>query len=153
MSIVVRDQIASELLADESFRAFVYDDATGKPITEGSVLIGNPTIGIGRCLNKKGITKAEAEILLSNDLDEITADLSKLLPVFATLDEPRSRVLVEMAFNMGVTNLLGFRDMLSAIEQEDYQSASVHMLDSTWAKQVGARAVRLAELMKSAKHA
>jgi lysozyme len=37
---------------------------------------------------------------------------------------------------------------LAAIEAEDWATAATEMMDSRWAKQVGARAVRLAEMME-----
>jgi len=49
------------LIHHEGIRLFVYDDATGKPITAGSICQGNPTIGIGRELSKTGISESEAK--------------------------------------------------------------------------------------------
>ena len=46
-----------------------------------------------------------------------------------------------MAFNMGVGGFLAFRQMLRAIE------AAREALDSRWARQVGARAARIADML------
>ena len=52
---------------NEGLRLQVYDDATGKPIQRGSMVVGNPTIGIGTLIAAPGgITEAEATLLLSN---------------------------------------------------------------------------------------
>lgn len=40
--------LISTLESDESFVPYVYDDATGEPITKGSVVQGFPTIGYGQ---------------------------------------------------------------------------------------------------------
>jgi lysozyme len=54
-----------------------------------------------------------------------------------------------MGFNLGISRLLHFRRMLSALEQGDYQKAAVEMLDSKWARQVGKRATHLNHMMKT----
>ena len=51
------------------------------------------------------------------------------------------------AFNLGPAGLLKFGRTLSAVEQGDYETAAVEMLDSRWAGQVGQRATRLSEMM------
>ena len=49
-----------------------------------------------------------------------------------------------MCFNLGIGRLLNFRNFLSALQSGDHKAAAAEMLDSLWAKQVGARAQRLA---------
>ena len=65
------------------------------------------------------------------------------------ISEARQGVLIEMCFNMGIYNLLKFEKMIRALRLEDYKSASLQMLDSKWAKQVGQRAHRLAVIMNT----
>jgi lysozyme len=57
-------------------------------------------------------------------------------------------VLVNMAFNMG-GGLLSFVNTLAAIQRGDYNAAANGMLASRWATQVGARATRLADMMRN----
>ncbi|MNR52556.1 hypothetical protein D3C85_1724170 [compost metagenome] len=52
-----------------------------------------------------------------------------------------------MAFNLGVEGLLKFKNTLRLVEIGDYKSASVEMLNSAWARQVGNRAKRLSKQM------
>ena len=52
-----------------------------------------------------------------------------------------------MGFNIGIYGLKKFQKMWQAILKEDWEQASKEMLDSLWAKQVGKRAIRLAEKM------
>jgi len=53
-----------------------------------------------------------------------------------------------MCFNLGIFRLLGFEQALTHMRAGHYDDAAREMLDSRWAKQVGARAVRLAALMR-----
>jgi lysozyme len=54
-----------------------------------------------------------------------------------------------MGFNLGIQGLLKFTNTLSYIEQGKYELPSASMLASKWAKQVGQRARRLAEIMRT----
>ncbi len=107
------------------------------------------TIGYGRNLDDKGITEAEAEYLLANDVSEVSIELHRQLPFMYELDDARRAVLIDMAFNMGVAGLLKFQKTLAHVEQGDYQKAAIEMFDSRWASQVGRRANRLADMMQS----
>lgn len=108
---------------------------------------GKLTIGIGRNLDDRGITREEAAFLLENDIKQGEAELLRALPWVATLDEVRQRVLLDMVFNMGIAGVLAFKNTLATIQAGDYQRAASMMLDSKWAKQVGARAERLSRMM------
>lgn len=108
---------------------------------------GKLTIGYGRCLDTRGITKYEAELLLTHDAAEIIEQLSCAFSFWRLLNEPRKAVLVNMAFNIGVQGLLKFKKTLSLIESGDYSSASIEMMDSKWAKQVPSRALDLSVQM------
>ncbi len=61
----------------------------------------------------------------------------------------RAEVLIDMAYNLGVGGLLGFKRALAAVEAGDFPAAAAHMMDSRWAAQVGRRAVELAGLMRA----
>jgi lysozyme len=112
---------------------------------------GKLTIGVGRNLEDRGISEDEARVLLENDVAQVESELAKALPWFVRLDEVRQRVLINMGFNLGVPGLLAFKQTLAAVERGDYTAASDRMLDSKWARQVGARATELAAMMKEGK--
>ena len=62
------------LISDhEGVKLKVYDDATGQELKAGDVLVGHPTIGIGRNVAKDGlgISQEEAEFMLMNDIDRV----------------------------------------------------------------------------------
>ena len=70
--------------------------------------------------------------------------ISSALPWAQGLDEVRHAALVNMTFNLGIGRLCGFTKFIAALRASDWKTARNEMLDSQWAKQVGARAQRLA---------
>jgi lysozyme len=127
---------------------------------EGAVKIGDrhkvyrdslnlETIGYGRLLSR-GLSDEEAEHLLENDVREAER-LADRFPWFSNLDEVRQDVVTMMCFNLGYERLLGFHNLLAALSRSDWITASNEMLDSRWAVQVGVRANRLANIMRSGK--
>lgn len=129
-------KLKQELTRDEFLKLKLYKDTKGKT-----------SIGIGRNLDDVGITPAEADFLLNNDVNDVIRSLDMAIPYWKNLSEGRQRALANMCFNMGLHGLLGFRDMLAAIREGDFTKASQEALDSDWAKQVGARAQRIAVLL------
>jgi lysozyme len=107
------------------------------------------TIGVGRNIEDRGITEDEARYLLKNDIKIVEDELLERKPEVAGLDSVRQRVLVDMGFNIGLPTLMKFQNMWAAIDEEDWDEASTQMLDSRWAKQVGRRAERLSQAMRT----
>lgn len=136
------DRFLEQLQRHEGFSNYPYKDSVGKM-----------TIGYGRNLDDCGISKEEASMLLSNDVQVAKDEVAKLL---STLEIPephlhRKYVLYNMMFNLGWNRFLNFVKMLKALRQQNYEQAAVEMLDSKWAKQVGYRANELAEQMRTTK--
>ncbi len=130
--------IYQQLERDEGVRTHPYTDTKGKL-----------TIGIGRNLNAKGLSQEEIDHLLENDLRELSIELRARLPWFETLDDARQGVILNMAFNIGLTGLEGFPRMLQGVAQGDWELAADEMKNSLWAKEVGDRAVRLEQQMRT----
>ena len=120
----------------EGFRAKPYRDSRGFL-----------TIGFGTDLDA-GITRAQAEALMQQQLDDNEVALM-MFPWFAGLDPVRRGVIENMAYNMGVSDVLGFEDMISAIEAKDWPEAARQMRASKWRVQVGDRALVLADIMET----
>ena len=99
-------------------------------------------------LKKRGITKDEALFLLANDVTDCVKDL-KTFDWFDKLDDVRAKVVIDMRFNLGPTRFRGFRKMIAALAADDYKQAAVEMVDSKWYYQVGTRARRLVEMMRT----
>lgn len=133
--------LREQLVIDEGLRLKPYRDTVGKL-----------TIGVGRNLDDVGISEAEAFLMLDNDARSAAMEARNAFPWYSGLPEPVQRGLVNMVFNMGLPRVRGFRKMLAAMEAGDFQTAAVEALDSKWARQVGARADRIAELFRSAEN-
>ena len=131
------ESLIRELTRDEGLRLKPYKCTAGKT-----------TIGVGRNLDDVGISPDEAEILLRNDIARAEEGLDVALPWWRTLDPVRQRVMVNMAFNLGIAGLLGFKNTVELIRCGEYLDAAQHMLASKWARQVGPRALRLATMMR-----
>ncbi len=71
------------------------------------------------------------------------------MPWWLSLDDVRQRIVSNMAFNMGVSGLLTFKNTLSAMRRGCYSVAAAGMKNSKWAVQVGDRAKRLYRGMES----
>jgi lysozyme len=123
-----------------------HEDVALKPYRD---TVGKLTIGIGRNLDDRGISFAEAEYLCNNDIDEVTGQLQHSLQWFDSAPEPVQLVLIDMCFNMGIAGLLEFRKTLDLLQTGQYQLAAQEMLNSKWAKQVGTRATYDSNLIKS----
>jgi len=153
-----RSALIDQLILHEGMVLKVYQDH-----------LGIDTIGVGRNLEdrgitdgelafmsmlrteiyEQGITEANARFLLANDIDIVEEELRNAHPCIDRLDDVRIRVVLDMAFNMGVPRLCKFKNMWAGIHDGDYIRASAEMLDSRWATQVGQRATRLSEAMKT----
>lgn len=110
---------------------------------------GALTIGYGHNLDARGISKEVAELLLKQDLEIAEKQVKNAFIWWPKLDDARMGVLVEMCYNLGLSGLIGFKKMLSAVEAGDYKRAAKEMLDSKWAFQVKGRAIELAKIMET----
>jgi lysozyme len=131
--------IARELvLSHEGLRLKPYKDSVGKL-----------TIGVGRNLDDKGISNAEAMTMLQNDLSDAEADARSLVPSFVILSANRQAALIDMSLNMGKTRMAGFKDMLAAIDSANFEKAAAEMLDSDAARELPTRYGQLAVMMRA----
>ena len=133
--------LARQLEDEEGRRRSVYQDH-----------LGLWTIGVGRLVDARkggGLSNAEIDLLLANDIEAKTAEVREALPWIDDLSEPRRAVIVGMAFQMGTAGLLGFRNTLAAVKRSDFDTAARGMLQSLWASQTPARAHRMAEQMRT----
>lgn len=133
-----------DLERDEGCRLAAYRDT-----------VGVWTIGYGHAYVHPGTvwTQEQADAQLRADIAHTEASLDIHLPWWDSLDDVRQDVLLEMAFNMGVSALCQFHNTLAAIQRRDWQAAHDGMLRSAWASQVGRRANRLAAQMLTGQHA
>jgi|SRR5271157_67121 len=139
------NNIIDQLKRDEGFRSEVYADSRGFS-----------TIGYGHNLDANPIkdlvvpmTVASATLILGTDVERISRFLQLRLPWVVNLDDARHGVLQNMAFNMGVPGLLEFHHDLADTQAGNYEKAAADMQASAWYTEVGERAMRLVEQMRT----
>jgi len=128
--------ILDDLKREEGFSSTPYEDTNGFL-----------TVGYGTKIDK--ISYGLAECMLEYMLNEKREELLKRRPIMEMMPDEVQNILFQMAYQMGVEGLLGFKYMWKALALGDYEEASDEMLDSKWAKHDSpSRAKRLAERMK-----
>lgn len=136
------EKLKAQLILHEKFVPHAYQDNTPE---------GYWTIAVGRLIDKRlggGLSQEEGAYLLENDIRRAQGFLGTYV-WYSTLDDVRQAVVIDMMFNLGPGRFAGFKKMIAAIEDENWKEAAVQMLDSAWSNQVGNRALRLAEMMRS----
>ena len=142
------EKLREELKIDEGVKYEVYLDH-----------LGLPTCGIGHLIKDTDpehglpvgaeIPEERVNELFEEDL-QITVDECKLIyNDFDDLPEEVQHIIANMMFNMGRPRLSRFHKMKQAVDNRDWQEASVQMKDSRWYKQVTNRAERLCERMRN----
>lgn len=150
-------EMIRQLSRDEGRKYVVYKDH-----------LGYDTIGVGHLIDprKGGFLPSYAAVELSDHgrlsdetidrllIDDIKAkdeELRRRAPWVNGLDDARYGCLLNMAFQMGVTGLLGFKNTLNMVKIGDYEGAAKGMLNSLWARQTPKRAKRVSEQMRTGK--
>jgi len=129
--------LLSSVIVHEGFSRYSYLDS-----------VGVRTVGFGRNLDDRGISREEAEMLLLNDLETSTEEAKKF-EFYENLTSNRRDVIVEMIFNLGLTRFKKFKKTIGYINQANHSAAADEMLDSKWADQVGQRAITLSNKFRA----
>lgn len=127
----MKDLLRKDLIRDEGIRLRPYKCPANKT-----------TIGVGRNIEDIGITTTEAHYLLDNDIDRVFRELDANLSWWRGRPEHVQRGMANACFQLGITKLLEFRRMLSALQAGDYNTAQIEAKDSNWYRQTPARAER-----------
>lgn len=124
-----------QLKADEGFRSHAYVCPAGAL-----------TIGVGRNIDTggPGITTAEADVLLANDITACDGDCRAIYPGWDTFSARRKATLVNLRFQIGGAGLRAFRKMNAAINAGDWELAARELSDSKLMTQTPARTARRA---------
>ena len=110
---------------------------------------GKLTIGIGRCLDTKGISKKESEFLFKTDIKEALKDLRGLFgDSFKTYPSDIQIVLTDMRFNLGFAGFRSFKRMIGAVRHREWVKMKYEMIDSVWFSQVNERALNLIRMVE-----
>ena len=113
------------------------------------------TIGVGRNIDEDGglgLSSEEINVLLINDIERVKSELSANYFWFPALDEVRQAALIDMCFNLGLSRLRGFVKALEAMSRQQFDNAAEEFLDSRWASQVGQRATRVTEMIRTGEY-
>lgn len=152
-------------------RRLVLDESSGRDyLTAYKDSKGIPTIGHGFNLDaasnadvfkqvtgltvdeaKAGaaITKAQQDALLNHTIARAEADARMLVPGFDKLPSEAQDAIGNFVFNVGYTTASKFKSTLAAINRGDGAAAADSILKSQYAKQVGSRAQRVADGLRT----
>jgi lysozyme len=110
---------------------------------------GNLIVAKEPYLHSIGLNAYEPVTVLEADLRRVAREIEDLLPAVAALDPVRERVVVHMAFDMGVTGLLAMIRFVAAVGFHFWETAAQEILISQWAKGGKQRAAALVEMMRT----
>lgn len=108
---------------------------------------GFTTVGYGRNLSTRGISKAMAELMLKEDLAYCKVKLDTYYEWWQTLYSGSKIVLQDMCINLGFNGLTKFKKMLGALFRDNYKEASWHLMNSRYGVQLPGRAKRNRDLI------
>lgn len=142
------NKLREQLKIDEGVKYEVYDDH-----------LGYKTFGIGHLVKANDeeygaavgtpVSEERVNNVFDKDVETFINESQKLFPNLLEMPGEAQQVIVNMCFNMGAPRLSKFKKFIAAMNDEDWATASVEMLDSRWAKQVGDRAIRLSDRIKA----
>ena len=142
------DQLRETLKIDEGVKYEIYNDH-----------LGYPTFGIGHLVVESDeehgkpvgtpISEERVNAVFDKDVAVMVDEAKKIFPNLDSLPEEAQQVIVNMTFNMGRPRLSQFKKFIASVNAGDWDKAAVEMMDSRWAKQVGARAERLRDRIKA----
>jgi|TARA_X000001388_G_scaffold41838_1_gene29454 lysozyme len=113
------------------------------------------TVGVGRNLDENGglgLSEDEIDYLLENDIARVKNELANTYFWFNGINEARQDAMIDICFNLGLTRLRGFVKALEAMSREQFDIAADEFMDSKWAQQVGTRAIRVTDMIRSGEH-
>ena len=132
----------------EGFRDTVYLDSLGKR-----------TVGYGHlCVEDhwedgKKYDKEYLDKIFDKDFQNAADQCEDLCNDYELeLPETITDVLIEMIFQLGIGNVMKFKKMIAALQEQDFETASLEMLDSRWATQTPSRAEKLSLIVKDAQN-
>ena len=142
------DQLRDTLKIDEGVKYEIYNDH-----------LGYPTFGIGHLVVESDeehgkpvgtpVTEDRVNSVFEKDVAIMIDEAKKIFPNLDELPEEAQQVIVNMTFNMGRPRLSQFKKFIAGVNAGDWNKAAVEMMDSRWAKQVGARAERLRDRIQA----
>jgi len=130
--------LIDDLKKHEGFRSTVYQ------CTEGY-----DTIGYGFAIKDLKLDEDIAELILIRKLADLQKRISHIFGWFYNSPEEVKDIVTNMCYQLGISGFSKFKKTIYLIETEQYEDASVEMLDSLWAKQTPNRAKELSEALRA----
>ena len=109
---------------------------------------GYDTIGYGFAIKDLVLDKDVADLILMKKLHKLLQRIVIAFPWFKDIDDTAKAVIVNMCYQLGLSGFSKFKKTIYLLETEQYEEASVEMLDSLWAKQTPNRAKELSETLR-----
>ena len=131
-------ELIKDIKRHEGFRPTVYK------CTEGY-----DTIGYGFAIKDLDIDEDVADLILMKKLHTLLQRISVAFPWFQDIDDIAKSVVINMCYQLGLRGFSKFKKTIYLLETNQYQEASIEMLDSLWAKQTRNRAKELSETLRS----
>lgn len=142
--------LKASIMKNEGFSKNIYKDSLGKDtvgygflleaLSEDELALNN---GVAEPMSKEAANK-----ILDLKLKKLKKEVLAALPWLEDLEPEVKDVVFEMAYQMGINGMLGFKKSLSEIKNKNYALASENLLRSKWALQTPARAAALANKLK-----
>ena len=110
---------------------------------------GYDTIGYGFAVKDLEIDEDMAEQILIKKIAQLESKISKKFDLYHTAPQEAKEVVINMCYQLGLSGFSKFKKTIYLLETEQYEEASVEMLDSLWAKQTPRRAKELSEVIRS----
>lgn len=136
----------------EGFRSSVYLCPTGHPTVGYGFRVADLSVD-ELALNAGAVepmSKEVAEKILDIKITKFKKQVYNALPWLTYAPMDIQDALCEMAYQMGVAGLLGFKNTLALIKERKYTQAAENMLKSKWATQTPKRAKQIANLVRNA---
>ena len=92
------------------------------------------TIGYGKRIKYLQVTEEQASEWLEEDLENLKYTLSDKYEWFLPSPQEVKDIVINMAYQLGVTAFSKFKKTIQYLANKDYQLASDEMLDSKWAR-------------------
>ena len=130
--------ILKDIKKHEGFKSTVYQ------CTEGY-----ETIGYGFAIKDLYLDEDIAELILMRKIQKLLERIIAAFSWFENSPKEVKFVVTNMCYQLGLRGFSKFKQTIYYLETEQYEEASLEMLDSLWAKQTPNRAKELSEQIAS----
>lgn len=123
----IAEKLRAQIVRDEGRIAHAYPDSEGYL-----------TIGVGHLIDERRGGKLPEfiiDMLLGYDIETHERELCERFPWVRELDPPRRATLINMAFQLGVRGLAGFRRAMGYMERGEYTAAALEFAASKVARE------------------